>query len=160
MATWNPARGSEAGDLIRLLPYVVSFLVTASCVSSASAPSATASPTRVRSDVAVRPMTPSSADATRQLDAADTGGAVWRFAGTLLPLSDPNSYANVILDVEPLKDGGWIVVEDRAPSRSLPHRGPGTPFKPPRGTVLRLDSAGLVVARQSESNSFSPTHIL
>ena len=32
MATWNPARRSETGDLIRLLPCVVSLLVTLSCL--------------------------------------------------------------------------------------------------------------------------------
>jgi hypothetical protein len=108
---------------------------------------------------------PSSASlpiaALRQPDGAGSDGAVWRFAGTLLLPSDPSSYANVILDIEPLKDGGWIVVQDRAPHRRLPSGGPsGGPFIPARGTVLRLDSAGAVVARQSESASFSPTHVV
>src|SRR6266550_5037349 len=148
MATWNPARRSETGDLIRLLSCVVSLLVTVSCVSSASAPFATASPTITRFDVALPSLTPSAIDAPRQPDAAGAGEAVWRFAGTLFLPSDPNSYANVILDIEPLKDGGWIVVQDRAPNRRLPSGGPSSgPFFPARGTVMRLDSSGRVVAR-------------
>ena len=98
--------------------------------------------------------------AGRQPDPADSGSAVWRFAGTLLLPADPNSYANVILDVEPLKDSGWIVVQDRAPSRRLPHAGPSIPFKSAGGTVVRLDSTGAVVARQSDPDSFSPTHVV
>src|SRR6266850_310203 len=111
MATWNPAHRSETGDLIRLLPCVVSLLVAVSCVSSAAAPSAEASPTITRFDVALPSLTPSAIDAPRQPDAAGAGDAIWRFAGTLLPPSDPNSYANVILDIEPLKDGGVVVAE-------------------------------------------------
>jgi hypothetical protein len=160
MATWNTARRSETGDLMRLLPCLVSLLVTVSCVSSASAPSATASSTTTRSDVVSPPLTRSLTDAARQPDAADAGSTVWRFAGTLLPPSDPNSYANVILDIEPLEDGGWIVVQDLAPNRRLPSGGPsGGPFIPARGTVLRLNSAGAVVARQSDLGSFS-THVV
>src|SRR6266850_7009452 len=160
MATWNPAHRSETGDLIRLLPCVVSLLVAVSCVSSAAAPSAEASPTITRFDVALPSLTPSAIDAPRQPDAAGAGDAIWRFAGTLLPPSDPNSYANVILDIEPLKDGGWIVVQDRAPSRRLPHPGPGIPFKPAGGTVVRLDSSGRVVAQQSDIGSFTSTHLV
>jgi len=158
MATLNPARRSETGDLIRLLPCVVSLLVTASCVSSTAVP---ASETVSRSEVGSQPSAPSSIGASHRANSADVGAGVWRFAGTLLPPSDPNSYVNVILDIEPLKDGGWIVVQNLAPNRRLPSGGPsGGPFIPARGTVLRLNSAGAIVARQSESGSFSPTHLV
>ena len=161
MATWNSARRSETGDVIRLLPYVLSLLVMVSCVSPAAAPSATASPIAARSDLALPSLTPSRIDAPRQPDAAGAGDAVWRFAGTLLLPSDPNAYANVILDIEPLKDGGWIVVQDRAPNRRLPSGGPSRgPFFPARGTVMRLDSSGRVVAQQSDPGSFTPTHLV
>src|SRR6266576_3771242 len=159
MATWNPARRSETGDLIRLLPCVVSLLVTVSCISSVAAPSATASGTATRSDVALPSLTPSSIDAPSPAGAADSGDGVWRFAGTLLAPSDPKSYANVVLDIEPLNDGGWIVVEDRMPIRRLPSGGPGIPFHSAGGTVLRLDSSGTIVARQSEPDSFTPSHL-
>ena len=160
MVTWNPARRSETGDLMRLLPCVVSLLITASCISSTAIPAATASETVSRSEVGSQPSAPSSIGASHRADSADAGAGVWRFAGTLLPPSDPNSYVNVILDIEPLKDGGWIVVQNLAPNRKLPSGGPsGGPFIPARGTVLRLNSAGAIVARQSESGSFS-THVV
>src|SRR5437763_17185353 len=112
MATWNPVHRNETGDVIRLLS-CVSLLVAVSCISSAVAPSNTASPI-TRFDVALPSLTPSAIDAPRQADAAAAGDAVWRFPGTLLLPSDPNSYSNVILDIEQLKDGGCSVVQDRA----------------------------------------------
>ena len=160
MATWNLARRSETGDLMRGLACLLSLLVTASCVSSASAPTVTAPQRIARPDVALQASGPLPSVTLRQSDPADPGSAVWRFAGTLLLPADSDSYANVILDIEPLKDGGWIVVQDRAPSRRLPHPGPGIAFKPAGGTVVRLDSNGTVVARQSDPGSFSPTHVV
>ena len=160
MATSNRARLTETGALVRLLPCIVSVLLAASCVSSTSAPSALPAQTIARTEVASQPSATSLMDASAQPNAADPGEAVWRFAGTLLLPADPNSYDNVLRDIEPLKDGGWIVLQDRAPSRSVPHRGPSIPFKPAGATVLRLDPAGAVVARQSDSGSFSPTHVV
>ena len=161
MVTWNPLPRSETGGLIRRLACLVSLLVTASCVSSASAPSATAPQTIARPETALQPSGPSPRVTFRHSDPADPGSGVWRFAGTLLLPADPNSYANVILDIEPLKDGGWIVVQDRAPNRRLPSGGPSRgPLIPAHGIVMRLDAAGRVVAQQSDADSFSPTHVV
>jgi hypothetical protein len=89
------------------------------------------------------------------------GDATWRFAGTLLLPPDPNVYANVLLDAEPLADGGWIVVQDREPVRRLPNRGAfsAIPFRPAHGIVMRLDAGGHVVARQSDE-LYGPTHVI
>src|SRR5437773_10794544 len=160
MATSNPVRRSETGGLMRRLACLVSLLVTASCISSTAAPSATALQPIARPDDGSQPSARSPTVTLHQSAAGDAGPTVWRFAGTLLLPSDPNSYANVILDVEPLKDGGWIVVQDRWPSRQLPHPGPSIPFKSAGGTVVRLDPTGAVVAGQSDPDSFSPTHVV
>ena len=86
---------------------------------------------------------------------------VWRFTQTLLMPSNPNVYANVLLDIEPLAGSGWVVVQDRAPSRRLPRTGgaSGGPFIPARGTVLRLDASGAIAAGQPD-DAFTPTHII
>src|SRR5437667_9461944 len=150
MATWNPVRRTETGGLMRRLACLVSLLVVTSCVSSTSAPSATALQTIARPDDGSQPSAPLPIVTLHQSDVEAAGPSVWRFAGTLLLPSDPNSYANVILDVEPLKDGGWIVVQDRAPNRRLPSGGPSRgPYLPAGGTAMRLDAAGGVVGRQS-----------
>jgi hypothetical protein len=160
MATSSAADVAETNGL-RFLTWAFSAFLTASCVSSTSVPSATASQTDARVGVASQRSIASPLDAARQAGVVDSPDAAWRFAGTLLVPADPNSYANVILDIEPLKDGGWIVVQDLAPNRRLPSSGPsGGPFIPARGRVIRLDSAGAVVARQSDAGSFSPTHIV
>jgi hypothetical protein len=136
---------------MRLLPCIVSLLVAASCVSSTPAPSSPASQT-TPSEVALRP--------AGSPDSVDPARAIWRFAGTLLLPADANSYTNVLLDIEPLKDGGWIAIQDRVARRRLPTGGFGGPFIPTRGTVVRLDSSGTIVARQSDSESFTPTHLV
>src|SRR5439155_25780162 len=143
MATSNPVRRNETGGLMRRLACLVSLLVTASCVSSSAAPSATALQTIARPDAGSQPSAPSPTVTLHQSAAGDAGPTVWRFAGTLLLPSDPNAYANVLLDVEPLKDGGWVVVRDRARNRRLPSGGPSRgPFIPAHGTVMRLDASG------------------
>lgn len=86
---------------------------------------------------------------------------VWGFAQTLMLPANPNTYANVLLDIEPLTGGGWVVVQDRAPIRRLPHGGPsGGPFIPTRGTVLRLDASSAIVARPRDVDAFAPTHLV
>jgi hypothetical protein len=86
---------------------------------------------------------------------------VWRYTQTLLPPSDPNTYANVLLDVEPLADGGWVVIQDRAPVRRLRQPGSlGGPFVPTKGIVLRLDASGTIVARQQDADVFAPTRLV
>lgn len=86
---------------------------------------------------------------------------VWRFTQTLLQPPDPNTFANVLLDVEPLLGGGWVVVRDRAPTRRLQQGGAsGGPFIRRGGTVMRLDPSGAVTVRQQASDPFAPTHLV
>src|SRR5437764_11264921 len=160
MATSNPVRRSEAGSVMRRRACLVWLLVTASCISSTAAPSATALQPIAQPDDGSQPSARSPTVTLHQSAAGDAGPTVWRFAGTLLLPSDPNSYANVILDVEPLKDSGWVVVRDRAPNRRLPSGGPSRgPFIPAHGSVMRLDAAGGGGARQSAASECTPTHL-
>lgn len=86
---------------------------------------------------------------------------VWRFTQTLLTPSNPNVNANALLDIEPLAGGGWVVVQDRAPSRRLPSAGFARNglSNDAGGTVLRLDASGAIAARQVD-DAFTPTHIV
>jgi hypothetical protein len=85
---------------------------------------------------------------------------VWRFTQTLLQPTDPNTLANVLLDIEPVL-GGWVVVQDRAPIRRLQRGGAsGGPFIPRRGMVMRLDASGAITARQQVGDPFAPTHLV
>ena len=107
-------------------------VLVGACVSSAPAPAPSPS---------VRPPAVASAQ-----------HVVWRFTGTLLRPSDPNVYENVLLDVAPIRGGGWIVVKDRRPRRDLPSEACFCPLvKPPDGEVMKLDASGAIVAREHAS---------
>src|SRR5438105_1436948 len=158
VVTWNQVRRSEPRALMRLLPSMVSLVVAAACVSSTAVPSAPF-PETTPPEVALAP-TPSPSGTSGSADGVDPAQGIWRFAGTLLLPTDANSYTNVLLDIEALKDGGWIAIQDRVARRRLPTGAFGGPFIPARGTVVRLDSSGTIVARQLDSESFTPTHLI
>jgi len=100
-----------------------------------------------------------AAPTTDEPAVAGPSRVVWRYAQTLLLPADPNAFANVLLDVEPLRDGGWVVVQDRAPVRQLPQpKVIGGFFIPNRGMVMRLNASGTIVA--TAGDSFEPTQLV
>jgi hypothetical protein len=154
----------------------VTFAIVLAALASCTAGDArlTASPARVGPAVA-QPATQTSAapvvivpaepDATVRAEPVAPSGpsrVVWRFTQTLLLPPDPNRYSNVLLDVEPLAGGGWVVVQNQAPARRLPRAGGGSGgvFIPTRGMVMRLDASGAVVALQQDAQAFAPTHLV
>jgi len=79
----------------------------------------------------------------------------WAFAGTILPPSDPNTYANEIIDAVPLRDGGWIVLRAESPRRYLANPTSFGPLLPRSiGQLLRLDAQGAIVAQEHGSEPF------
>ena len=134
-------------------------LVAAACVSFNPATSGVGS--QLQTPIAsASPSRETSLGRTSAFFAAvDPGDLAWQYAGTLLLPTDPNTYANELLDVRPLSDGGWVVIAVSAPVRQL-RTGSSTIAPRPSGArVIRLDAAGNVVARQTDE-SFSPTHLL
>jgi len=106
---------------------------------------------------AVAPVTPSSGPSASGTPPLDTPivATTWAFAGTILAPSDPNTYANEIIDAVLLRDGGWIVLRAESPRRYL---GNPTSFGPllPRsiGQLVRLDAQGAIVAHEHGSEPF------
>ncbi len=76
---------------------------------------------------------------------------VWRFERTLLRPADPNAYENVLADLVPLRDGGWVAVQLRRPFRFPPSGAFGAQLVRQDGLVLRLDPSGTVIAREHAS---------
>lgn len=99
----------------------------------------------------VRP-TPLPSEAAAQLSG---GREVWTYSGTLLRPSDPTVYENVLDAAIPLRDGGWLVLKQTAPRRSVPTVGFGSGLvRPSVATLLRLDAGGVEVAREHGSEPF------
>lgn len=65
-------------------------------------------------------------------------------------------YENVLDAAIPLRDGGWLVLRQTDSRRSIPRAGFGGPLvRPPISTLLRLDAAGVEVAREHGSEPFA-----
>lgn len=141
-------KGSVALSLVLV---VLAGCVPASDAKSSLLPQPVALPSE-------QPITPPERTADRP---SGPSRLVWRFTQTLLQPSDANTVANVLLDVEPLLVGGWVVVQDRAPVRRLQPGGLSRgPFIRSGGTVMRLDASGAIAARQQVGDSFAPTHVV
>ena len=101
----------------RSLAFAAMLVVLGSCTTSAGT-----LPAARPESVAPSTVPPVVATATPVIPSGPER-VVWRFTQTLLMPSNPNVYANVLLDIEPLAGNGWVVVQDRAPSRRLPRTG-------------------------------------
>lgn len=82
---------------------------------------------------------------------------VWAYSGTLLRPGDPSLYENVLDAAVPLRDGGWLVLRQVSPRRSVPPP-PGVGgqlFRPSIAMLMRLDAQGREVAREHGSEPFA-----
>jgi hypothetical protein len=150
------ARGGVIDLVRKSLALSVVLLVMAACMPAAS----TSSSAR-RQPVTLPSEQPIVLQSQQPITPTGPSRLVWRFTQTLLQPSDANTLANVLLDIEPVLGGGWVIVQDRAPVRRLSQGGAsGGPFLRAGGTVLRLDSSGAIAARQPVGDPFAPTHLV
>ena len=86
----------------------------------------------------------------------------WTFETALLKPSDPNTYSDVVMDAQPLADGGWLVIHAPTvrPRFNCDPTSYGCGFaRAPIGYLERLDRSGRVVAREHGAEPFGLTRI-
>ena len=86
----------------------------------------------------------------------------WTFETALLKPSDPNTYSDVVMDAQPLADGGWLVIHAPTvrPHFNCDPTSYGCGFaRAPIGYLERLDRSGRVVAREHGAEPFGLTRI-
>jgi hypothetical protein len=86
----------------------------------------------------------------------------WTFETALLKPPDPNTYSDVVIDAQPLADGGWIVIHAPVvrPRFNCDPTSYGCGFvRGPIGYLERLDPTGRVVAREHGAEPFGLTRI-